>query len=933
MRRARRAAPRDESRRDREPRGAARGPAAPPAAADAHARPAAEVARALGTDVERGLSEATAGAALAVWGPNVLAAAPPEPAWRRLAAQFKDTVVVVLLVAAALSLALGDATDTVAIVAILVLNAGLGFAQEERAARSLESLRRMTAPRARVVRDGRTRTVPAARLVPGDLVELEAGDHVPADARLLHAWALRAQEAPLTGEAEPAAKDADVVHPRATAPGDRSNMVWMGTTVAAGRGRAVVVATGMRTQFGRIAELIGATRAEPTPLQRRLAQLGRVVAWASLGVVVVVAALLAARGAPPGEVLVLALSLAVAAVPEGLPAVVTVALALGVQRMARRQALVRRLPSVETLGSVTVICTDKTGTLTRNEMTVRTVIARGREYRVTGAGYVPEGEFLRRRDGRETRVAPAREPGLADALRTAAACTSARLVPDPAGAAWQVVGDPMEGALLVAALKGGVEDLAGGAHALFEIPFDPERRAMSVARRTPDGATHLFTKGAPEAVLAFCDREAGDAGARPLDAARRAAILADAARLAAAAQRVLGLARRALDGPPPFEERGLEFVGLVGLLDPPRDEARAAVARCARAGIRPVMITGDHPDTALAIAHELGIAGPADRAVTGADLAAMPEDELAARVERIPVYARVSAEDKLRIVRAWRACGQVVAMTGDGVNDAPALEAADIGIAMGRTGTDVTREAADMVLLDDNFASIVAAVEEGRGIDAGIRTFVRYLLSTNAGEILLMLCAAAVGWPAPLVATQILWINLVSDGLPALALGVAPTSPRVMSRPPRPPGARLLDRGEGVVILSRAALVAAASATGFHWALARDGALDHARAVAFCVIAFAQLFLAPAFVSERRTFPETGPLRHPPLIGALLAGALLQWAAVTLPFTQPLFDLARPLGSDWLPVLALAAAPATLVELWKLARRAARQDTGEVAGA
>jgi Ca2+-transporting ATPase len=614
-------------------------------------------------------------------------------------------------------------------------------------------------------------------------------------------------------------------------------------------------------------------------------------------------------------------------VPEGLPAVVTLALALGLQRMVRRNALVRKLPSVETLGSVTVICSDKTGTLTRNEMTVREVVAGGRSYRVTGAGYVPRGEFLEAAAhdaSLEQPVAPDSASDLLRALAVGAWCNNAHVYPrGDAAQGWQVVGDPTEGALLVAALKAGVEAANRGGRALHEIPFDSERKLMSVVAGDGDAPPVMYTKGAPEVVLARCVAEWRDGRAVPLTESRRAEILRDNAGMASRALRVLALADRERPGPgagpTAYEEEGLVFAGLVGMIDPPREEAKEAVRRCRAAGIRPVMITGDHPDTALAIARELKLADAGQRVVTGAELDAMPDEELAGAVELVSVYARVSAEHKLRVVRAWQGRGQVVAMTGDGVNDAPAVRAADIGIAMGVTGTDVTKEASDMVLTDDNFASIVNAVEEGRGIFDNIRKFVHYLLSCNTSEVLFMLIAVVAGWPAPLTAIQILWINLVTDGLPALALGVEPTERDVMTRAPRPPREPVITVGRGLLILAHGLLMAATTSVAFALAY-RDGGLEQARTVALCTLAYSQLFFALACRSQRRTMPQLGLFSNPYLFGAIAVSGLLQLSVVTMPFMRPVFDAAEHSAREWALVFLLSLVPVTVVEVGKLIR-------------
>jgi Ca2+-transporting ATPase len=887
-----------------------------------------ETASRFGTDPLRGLSVAEAARRLATAGPNALAEPPAVPWWRTFLAQFRELVIWILIAAAVIAGALGDWADTAAIVAIVLVNAVIGFLQEDRAQRALAALRTMAAPMARVVRDGELRSVPSRELVPGDRIEVEAGDHVPADARLVEAYSLTAQEATLTGESVPVGKEPGGPQPADTPLGDRRTLLHAGTVVATGSGAALVVATGMATQLGRIAGLLEHAPPEPTPLQRRLAGLGRILIAVCLAVVGLIFAVEVVRGGGISrlvetggfaEVLLRSVSLAVAAVPEGLPAVVTLVLAMGLQRMVRRNALVRRLPSVETLGSVTVICSDKTGTLTRNEMTVRDVVTSRRHYTVSGAGYEPRGGF-RADDGGDA----AGDADLHRLLEIAARCTTATVAPDAAEGGWKVVGDPTEGALIVAALKAGGTDRGPAATTLFEIPFDSDRKRMSVVLRDPDGGRRLATKGAPEAVLHCCTSEQREGRLVPLTAARRHEILTVAAGLADRALRVLAFGWRPMPDHETFDtdhdrvERELVFVGLAGMIDPPREEAKVAVDRCRSAGIRPVMITGDHPATAVAVGRELGLAAEGSRAVVGADLDALDDAGLEAVAAEATIYARVTAEHKLRIVRALQRLGHVVAMTGDGVNDAPAVKAADIGIAMGITGTDVTREAADMVLTDDNFASIVAAVEEGRGIYDNIRKFMHYLLACNAGEVLLMLVAAVAGWPAPLAAIQILWLNLATDGLPALALGLEPPERDIMRRPPRPSREAVIPFGTGATIILHGTLVAAVCVAAFWITWRGDAArLDHARTVTFCVAAFAQLLFAIGCRSDRLTAAQLGWFGNPPLLLAIALSALLQVAVVTLPPTQPVFEVAAHPGGDWPLVLGLAVIPLAAIELAK----------------
>jgi Ca2+-transporting ATPase len=866
----------------------------------------------------RGLSDTEAEKRRARYGPNVLPDAPSQPHWRRFLGQFTEFLVVILLFAATVSATLGEWADASAVLAIVVVNAVIGFLQEARAAQALEALRKLSAPQAKVVREGELRVVPTRDLVPGDRIELEAGDFVPADARLFGAAALRVQEAAVTGESLPQDKDPGCILAPDTALADRRNMVYAGTVVASGRASAVLVATGPATEMGRIAGMLQQAHPAPTPLQRQLAELGRTLVAACLGIVAVVFVLELLRGARLLDVFLVAVSLAVAAVPEGLPAVVTLTLAVGLQRMVRRNALVRKLPSVETLGSVTVICSDKTGTLTRNEMTVREVLAAGKNYHVTGAGYAPHGQFLRS----GVAVDPRADADLVRTLTIAARCNHTRVRPRGDGSeAWEVVGDPTEAALVVAALKGGVGPDEPGARLVAEVPFDSERQMMSVVERRPSGEARLYAKGAPEVVLARCAAERRDGRVEPLTPVRRDELAGAAASMAGRALRVLALADRDLPdagvGSP--EETDLVFAGLAGMMDPPREEAREAVRTCRAAGIRPVMITGDHRTTALAVARELGIAGAGDDALTGRELDGLSEAELTARVDRVAVYARVAAEHKLRVVRAWQARGEVVAMTGDGVNDAPAVRAADIGIAMGASGTDVTREAAAMVLTDDNFASIVAAVEEGRGIFDNIQKFLHYLLAGNIGLVLFVFAAVLFDWPFPLGTVQILWINLVTNGLPALALGMEPPEPGLMRRRPRPPREPVLTARRWGLILAHGVLVGAVTALGF--ALVYRGRPEHlpqARTFAFCVVSYGFLFYAFGCRSHRYTLPELGLFSNPYLFGAVAVSALLQLSVVTLPFARPVFEAVQHFTWEWALLVVLALTPVTVIEAIKL---------------
>ena len=901
-----------------------------------HALPSDDVVERLATDVRRGLSAAEAARRLVRDGPNALEEAPAVPWWRAFLAQFRDLLIWILIAAAVIAGAVGDWADTAAIAAIVLVNAVIGFLQEDRARRALAALRGMSAPVARVVRDGVMRSIPTGDVVVGDRIEVEAGDRVPADAILVEAFSLSAQESSLTGESESSVKRVGQVQSAEAPLGDRASIVHAGTVIAAGSGAAIVVATGMATQFGRIAGLLGEAPPEQTPLQRRLSSLGRSLLVLCLVVVATIFLVEVVRGGGIGrlvetgrfvDLLLRSVSLAVAAVPEGLPTVVTVVLAIGLQRMARRNALVRRLPSVETLGSVTVICSDKTGTLTRNEMTVRDIVTAGRDSFVNGSGDGPHG-VLHAVVGAD----PWADPDVHRLLEIAALCTTATVTPTASGG-WTVVGDATEGGLLVAAIKAGAADQGTAAATLFEIPFDSVRKRMSVVVRGADGGRVLATKGAPETVLPRCTCERRGGERVPLTEARRGEIANAAAGLAGRALRVLAIAWRELPeaetyaGTPDGIERDLVFLGLVGMIDPPRAEAKVAVGHCRTAGIRPVMITGDHPATALAVARELDLAGPSSRVVSGVEIDMLDDAALEEVVAEAVVYARVSPEQKLRIVRALKRLGHVVAMTGDGVNDAPAVRAADIGIAMGITGTDVTREAADMVLTDDNFASIVAAVEEGRGIYDNIQKFMHYLLSCNAGEVLLMLVAAVLGWPAPLAAIQILWLNLVTDGLPALALGVEPPEPGIMRRPPRPLDEPVIPWRRGLEIVAHGSLVAAVCVMAF-WIVwqGEETRLAEARTVTFCVAAFAQLLFAIGCRSDRRLGLGPGLLANPALLLAIAVSALVQVAVVMLPPTQSVFEVATggP-GHHWPLVFGLAVVPLAVIEALKVVASSIRR--------
>jgi Ca2+-transporting ATPase len=884
-----------------------------------------ELAARLATDVLHGLSPQEATDRLAKVGPNELRRGEVISPLALLAGQFSSLVIWVLIGAALVSAALGELIDGIAIIAIVILNAVIGFFQEYRAEQAAAALARLTAPRAKVVRDGQAAVIAAAEVVRGDVLLFEAGDLVAADARLIEASALRANEAPLTGESQPVEKQTGICSLE-TSLADRKNMVFLGTSIVGGSGRALVVATGMVTEVGHIAELLQTAMRDVTPLQKRLDQVGRRLLWACLGIVILVFALGLLRSFPPFELFLGAVSLAVAAIPEGLPAVVTVALALGMQRMARRNALVRRLPAVETLGCAQVICSDKTGTLTVGEMTARQLVTNDRIFNVSGEGYATEGTFFA--DGTEYPVAA--DPLLSALLCAAAACNEAELIQREHRPS--VVGDPTEGALLVVAAKGGMTraSLEAEMPRLHTIPFDSDRKRMTVLRRR-EGQPWAFAKGAPEVILERCTHIQTERGVERLTESDRARMLQTGALMANEALRVLALAERRMEdfrssaettASADSIEQELTLLGLIGLQDPPRAEAREAIKRCTRAGIRTVMITGDHPDTARAIARELGILDRGDEVVVGRELDRMSEQMLSQRVHQISVYARVTAEHKLRIVRAWKARGAVVAMTGDGVNDAPALQEAAIGVAMGLSGTEVTKEAADLIITDDNFASIVAAVEEGRGIYDNIAKTLAYLLAGNAGELTVMLIAALGGWPLPLLPIQLLWINLVTDGLPALALATDPIDPDVLTRPPRRQDAQLLDW----VFLKRIALIgfltAGVTLTVFAYEFYADSDVTQARNAAFSALVIAELLRSFGARSEVRTVFQVGLFSNIRLFAIVIISLALQVLIHYWPVLERLFGT-EPLSlaqcAAW---VALGSIPLLVIELEKILRQA-----------
>ena len=899
----------------------------------------------LGVDASQGLSAEQARRRLEEVGPNELEEQGARGPLAILWDQFKSVIVLILIAAAAISAFLGDYKDTVAILAIVVLNAALGFTQEYRAEKAMVALRQMAAPVVRVRRHGREQAVPARDLAPGDIVLLEAGAVVPADGRVLESASLRAQESALTGESEPVDKTAQTLVEAEAPLAERRNMVYMGSLVAYGRGVVVVTDTGMRTELGRIAALLRTVEREPTPLQRRLDTVGKWLAVVALALVLVIVGLGLLRGEDLKLLLLTGVSIAVAAIPEGLAATVTIALALGAQRMLKRQALIRKLPAVETLGSVTVICSDKTGTLTQNQMTVTALDAAGD--RVDVAERLHEGAPEIEADGAAS--APLPDPAIQLLLVGGALANDARVEPSEREASgFEVVGDPTEGALVVAAARFGLakSDLEAMFPRVGELPFDSERKLMTTVHRLPAEAPPVasglaplaimrdggrapyvaFTKGAADNLLARSSAVWTEAGeVAPLDEGQRTRIEAANAALASQGMRVLGVALRPLrtfDGAPSIEEleRDLIFAGQVGMIDPARPEAKDAVLKVKHAGVRTIMITGDHPLTARSIARSLNITDDG-QVMTGQELARLPVEELAERVEDTAVYARVAPEHKLSIVKALQSRGHIVAMTGDGVNDAPALRQADIGVAMGRTGTDVAKEAADVALLDDNFATIVAAVEEGRVIYDNIRKFIRYLLTTNSAEIWTMLLAPVLGMPLPLLPLQILWMNLVTDGPPALALSVERAEAATMSRPPRSPRESLFAHGLGAHVIW-VGLVMGALTLGLGYSAWTAGAASW-QTLVFTALTFEQMAHILAIRSENASLFQIGLLSNRPLLGAVALTILLQLGLIYLPFMQPIFNTTPLSAAELALCVGVSVVVFLAVELEKLIRRRA----------
>jgi len=886
-----------------------------------------ETVQRLQSDVTAGLTDAEASRRLAQHGPNTLVQARGRSALTIFVHQFRSLIVALLVAATAVAFALGETIEAGAILVVIVLNAAIGFLTEWKAERTLSALQKQTVAVAHVVREGAQREIPAAELVPGDLIILAAGARVPADGRIVESARLQIEEAALTGESQAVTKATDPLPDQDAALGDRLNMAFMGTTITDGRGRLLVTATSAQTEMGKIGILVDEATTRATPLEQKLARLGRLLIVIVLGLCAVIVLAGWLRGNSFLYMLEVGISLAIAAVPEGLPAVVTMTLALGMQRMARMRALVRRLPAVETLGSTTVICTDKTGTLTRNEMTVRAFVLDQRRIDVTGTGYAPVGTF--QADGQP--VDPRADEHLALALRIGALCNDARV--ERTDGRDTVLGDPTEAALIVAAEKAGMSPAAlePDFPRIGEVPFDSSSKRMVTVHHTPQGRTVAFVKGAPATLLAASTSEVRAAGVMPLTPADRQRWQDMNQQLAGTALRVLGLAYREL--PEGYNEgdltHNLIFVGLAGMFDPLRDEAKAAIATCREAGIRTVMITGDQQPTAAEIARQLGIdRDPQDRPLRTVHARELTDLDAAGwqrTVAEAGVFARVSPKHKLQIVEALQDQGHIVAMTGDGVNDAPALKKADIGVAMGIKGTEVAKETADMVITDDNFATIVGAIEQGRIIYANILRFVHYLFSCNFAEILTVFIAIMIGWPLPLGPLQILWLNMITDIFPALALALESSAPGLMKQAPRDPKESLLPPHFIGLIVWQGALLAGVTLLAFFIGLRWYGSdVDgsrHAVTMAFMTLALAQVFHAFNARSQRRSAFSARLFTNGWLWGAVLVCLLLQGAAVYVPLLQTVLQTLPPTTADWAVIVSCSLTPVAVVELVKVVQR------------
>ena len=878
----------------------------------------------LSADVKKGLSKEEIAGRIEKYGYNELKEKEKESVWVKIGKQLKDFLVVTLIIASIVSGMVGEISDAIVIIAIVIVNAVLGVVQEGKAEKAMEALKKMSAPNARVLRSGHIEIIPAKNLVPGDVVFIEAGDSIPADMRLIESSNLKVEEASLTGESVPSEKDAGKAFDAEVSIGDRLNMAYMSTIVTYGRGKGIVVNTGTNTEIGRIAEAIQTFEDETTPLQQKLNELGKLLGLACLIICVIVFAIGFMRGGDILEMFLVSVSLAVAAIPEGLPAVVTIVLALGMKRMVQRNAIVRKLLAVETLGCVTVICSDKTGTLTQNEMTVVRAFTDGNIYKISGQGYNPAGEIT----FEDEKINPETEPGLKLLLSAGVLCNDSTLEQkDAKENLWGIIGDPTEGALVVAGAKAGYDKakMNEGHVRIEEIPFDSERKMMTTFHDNfKQNKIVSFTKGAPDIILGRCSKMLQNGSVIDLTEAMKQQIAKVNSEFAGNALRVLAFTYREYDKLPEAIssdsiEKDLVFIGLMGMIDPARVEAFEAIKTCKEAGIKPVMITGDHKDTAVAIAAELGLMEEHSGVLTGNELDKFSDEELFNRVGNTSVYARVSPEHKVRIVEMLKKRGHIAAMTGDGVNDAMALKKADIGVSMGITGTDVAKGTADIILMDDNFATIVSAVEEGRIIYSNIRKFVFFLLSCNIAEIFIIFLSILFNMPIPLVPIQLLWLNLVSDSFPALALGTEAGEPGIMKKKPRDTKEPILNKSlsTGILILSIAQT--AAVLTAFRWALNNyNKDLEIARTLAFTTLVVVELFMAFTCRSERYPVIKLGIFSNRALVLATITSFVLGIAVLYIPFLQPIFKTVSLGIRDWVMILLLSIIPVLTGEIYKL---------------